>query len=311
MSRQYGRVAQLLVGANDGTGLDLSKLRVAFRARNATVATPKEALIRVFNLKEDTARRMREEFTQVSLSAGYEDPGPSLIFRGQIAIVREARDGPDTYVEMLAQDGDQGHNYGVVNKTLAAGWTADNMLDALLEALKPYGIVAGYHPPFLNTQGQRGYAMYGMVSQYLKVLADSQACEWSITDGRLDFIPRKGVLPGTVPRLTSANGLLGVPNQTQDGIVVKCLLRPEIRAGGQIQIDNASIATAQLNSSAFVSAEVPPFFAGLDTDGFYKVIACTHSGDNRGPDWVTEMVCIARDGTAPLGGTQLDAVPDG
>lgn len=311
MSRQFGRVVSLKIGDDAGVALDLSSLRVSFQVRNATTATPKEATIRVYNLSPETEERISEEFTQVELMAGYEDPGPSMIFQGEIAIVHQNRRGTTTYIELVCQDSDKAINYGVVNTTLAAGWTPDDVYKTLLDSLAAYGVSAGYKPEFTTEAGLRGYTMYGMTSAYLTVLAKQQGCEWIIEDKKLAFIPAKGAIPGTTPVLNALSGLLGVPEQTVDGVIATCLLRPEIKTGTIIQIDNAAIATAKLNESAYKSAEVPPFFAGTDKDGFYKALCVTHVGDNRGEDWLTDMVCIAVDGTAPIGGPTLDAVPSG
>ncbi len=44
----------------------------------------------------------------------------------------------------------------MVNTTLAAGWTFQDMYEAILKVLKPYGIVAGYAPPFPGIKNPRG-----------------------------------------------------------------------------------------------------------------------------------------------------------
>lgn len=311
MSRQFGRVAKLVVGPDSGEGsLDVSQLRITFEVKNATVSSPKTGTFRIYNLKPETAQRFNNEFTRVQFSAGYEDPGAQQIFVGEIAIVRQSRRDVDTYVEIVCQDGDKAYNYGTISDSLSAGYTPDDVYASLLKALKAYGIVAGNKPTFTTEAGQRGYVLYGMVHAYLSVLATSQNCDWYIEDGKLNFVPKKDTLPGAVPVLTSASGLLGVPEQTVDGISATCLLNPAIKAGSKIQIDNASIATSQLNGSAYLGTDVP-FFAGTDKDGFYKALCVTHSGDTRGDDWTTELICIAVDGTAPVGGPTLDAVPDG
>lgn len=310
MSRQFGRVASLIAGADSGVALDVSALRIVFEVKNATVSTPKTGTFRIYNLSQQTVQRFKSEFTRVRFSAGYADPGPQLLFDGEIAIIHESRMGVNTFIDLICQDGDKAYNYGTISDSLAAGWTPDDVYAALLKALQPYGITAGNKPTFTTEAGQRGYVLYGMVKAYLSTLADSQHCDWYIEDGKLEFVPKTETRPGDVPVLTSATGLLSVPEQTVDGIVATCLLNPVIRAGGKVQMDNASIATAQLNASAYLGIDVP-FYAGLDKDGFYKAVCVTHSGDTRGDDWTTNLICIAVDGTAPVGGPTLDAVPDG
>lgn len=312
MSRQFGRLAQLIAGPDDGSNaLDVSQLRIVFTVQNATTSTPKQGTFRIYNLKPETVVRFKKEFTQVVFSVGYEDTGLQRIFTGDIAIVRASRRDVDTYVEIVCQDGDKAYNYGTVVSTLAAGWTPDDVYKVLLKALEPYGITQGYKPDFTQEAGQRGFSIYGMVSANLAILATNQACDWFIEDGKLNFVPKKGILPGTVPVLNASSGLLGVPELTVDGITATCLLRPEIKSGTVVQIDNAAIASAQVNQSGFTGTDFP-FFPDASADGFYKALCVTHTGDTRGDDWTTDLICIAYDSTqGPVGGPTIDAVPDG
>ncbi|MBR7552500.1 hypothetical protein KC220_28570, partial [Mycobacterium tuberculosis] len=53
------------------------------------------------------------------------------------------------------------------------------------------------------------------------------------------------------------------------------------------------------------------YFPSLDDDGFYKVYAMSQSGDTRGQDFYTEMICAGVNGTAPLTSTYTNAVTSG
>jgi hypothetical protein len=44
--------------------------------------------------------------------------------------------------------------------------------------------------------------------------------------------------------LTADTRLIGMPTQTMDGIMVKCLLNPLLLVNGRIKLDNASIQLA-------------------------------------------------------------------
>lgn len=313
MTKQFGRVISLKVGTDAGDGLDLSQLRVTFEVRNATINTPKYALIRVYNLAPEKMALIINEFTQIILGAGYEDPGPSTIFEGQIIMTRRGRNDTDTFIEISAQDGDKAHNYGVVNTTLAAGWTWDDVYSELLKALGQYGITAGNKPDFSKEKGLRGKQLSGGVSGYLSALANNQNCDWFIEDNKLVFLRKDAALSGEVPYLNSSNGLLNVPDQTVDGVIATCLLRPQIRAGMMIKIDNAqlrdgSTSQVKVNQDAFASNEYV-YIPDTSADGSYKAVCVTHIGDTRGDDWITEIVCVNL-ADAPITGITLEAVPD-
>jgi hypothetical protein len=317
MTEQYLRTIKLIVGgsqapgiaANPNAAIDLSQLHITFEVRNATTQSLKFAKIMIYNLADETANSIQNEFTRVELSAGYGDDA-GMIFQGQIAIVKRGKlNATDTFVEITAQDGDAAYNFAVSNRTLAKGWTAEHLYDALLQDMAPYGITAGYKPPFTSSAASRGKACYGMVRDYLRDLADQQGCEWNIEDGRLNFVPLTSYVPGQAIVLTSDTGMIGTPTQTTGGIEVRSLLNSLIKAGGQIVIDNSSLSTMTIKNQ--ITGQAPQLVAGKDKEGHYKALCVSHRGDTRGQDWYTYMICLAVDPTAaiPLGGPTLLAVP--
>jgi hypothetical protein len=113
MSELFGRKCSLIVGDTAGNGLELSALRVTFTVNKADNQSPAHAIIRVYNLSDDTARTVQKEFTRVALQAGYEgDYG--LIFSGTVSQVRKGRENPtDTFLEIVATDGDEAYNFAL------------------------------------------------------------------------------------------------------------------------------------------------------------------------------------------------------
>lgn len=315
MTQQYLRAVKLLVGGSSAPGaatnpnaaIDLSALRIRFQVRNTTAQTLKRAEIRIWNLSDDTARTIQNEFTRVELSAGYGDD-MGLIFQGQIAQIMVGKENAtDTYVDIFAQDGDAAYNFSVSNRTLAKGWTPNQLHDALLQDLAAYGITEGYTPTFTSTAGVRGKACYGMTRDYLRDLATQQGCEWSIEDGKLNFVPLTSYTPGQAVVLNSGTGMIGTPKMTIQGLVVRSLLNSNIKSGGQIKIDNASMASLKINIP-YAGLDVAP---GTDADGAYTSRVVQHTGDTRGQEWYTDMICVAVDGTAPASGPTIVDVPNG
>lgn len=315
MTEQYLRKVRLIVGGTNApgvaldpdAGIDLSELHIQFQVKNTTAQVPKRAQIRIYNLNQDTARKIQNEFTRVELSAGYGDD-IGLIFKGEICYIRNGRESAtDTFVEIFAQDSDAAYNFASTNRSLAKGWTPDQLHDALLQDLSPYGVTAGYKPTFTDSAASRGLACYGMTRDLLRDLADQQGCEWSIEDGRLNFVKLSSFIPGEAVVLTAATGMIGTPEQTIQGLVVRCLLNSRIKSGGQVKIDNASISTLTIRTP-YTGAEFVP---SADADGSYTSRVVQHVGDTRGQEWYTMMICVAVDGTAPASGPTLLDVPNG
>jgi hypothetical protein len=303
MSAQYLRFCSLVVGDPSGNGIELSALRVKFVIDKSDTQSPASATIRVYNLSDNTAKQIQNEFTHVFLQAGY-DGNHALIFNGTMRQKREGRENQtDTFLEIIAQDGDAGYNFSVVNTTLAAGWNQASLHGQLMQAFSPFGITQGYTPEFGGPSMPRAKVCYGMTRDYMRTLADSAGTSWSIADGALHMIPIASTLPGAAIVLTSDSGLIGMPVQTISGIVVKSLLNPLIKYGGQIQLDNASIQTASFSVAYGAINQFP----SLDTDGFYKVYAVKMTGDTRGQEWYSDIICAAVNGTAPLAGPYVNA----
>jgi hypothetical protein len=307
MAQQYLRRVSLIVGDSAGNGLDLSDLHIRFSVWSATVQTPKHANIRIYNVSDATANTIRNEFTAVFLQAGY-DGSYGQIFGGTIKQMRKGRESAtDTFVDILAADSDEAYNWAVVNTTLAAGWTQTDYHKALLQTMASYGVKAGYTPEFSDKALPRGKVLFGMTRDNMRALAGAAGSQWTVQDGQLHIVPTDAVMPGDAIVLTAQTGMIGIPTQTVDGIVVRSLLNPNIQPGRRLQLDNASIQQAQFGADYTAINNYP----SLDADGFYKVYAVSQTGDTRGTNFYSEMICAAVNGTAPLTSTYTNAVVNG
>lgn len=95
------------------------------------------------------------------------------------------------------------------------------------------------------------------------------------------------------------------------GVNVKCLINPNIRLNGLIQLDQTSIYRAQLSgeqvkqsgpiivdnvngnqvTTGLAQRQNP---ASIATDGVYLVRFIIYRGDTRGQEWYMDMACEAR-----------------
>lgn len=294
---QYLRSCKLIVSTAGGDGLDLSNLHIKFAVKKADAQTPNTAEIRVYNVSESTVARIRKEFARVILQAGYES-NFGVIFDGNIKQVRFGREnGTDTYIDIAAGDGDDAYNFAVVNTTLAAGAKQSDQIAAAGAQMSGRGIKTGY---IADTGGQRlarGKVMYGMARDYMRQSAEASDTSWSIQDGKLQFVSATGVLPGQAIVLNSKTGLVGQPEQTNDGIKARCLLNPTLKIGGRVQINEKDVAEAKLQDTTKDAQVNRP--ADIAADGSYRLLVVEHTGDTRGNDWYSDLICLDVDATAP------------
>ncbi|MBU66445.1 MAG: hypothetical protein CL858_13485 [Cupriavidus sp.] len=309
---QFGRKVSLIIGRDAGSAIDLSDLRIVFDIRRGDTQTPNSARVRVYNLSENTKQRIEYEYTRIVLQAGYQG-NYGIIFDGTIKQVRRGRDSQtDTYLDITAADGDSAYNFAVINTTLAAGSTVSDHLAAACTAMNPYGVTQGYTPPLPTNPLPRGKVMFGMVRDFLAKTARTAQTVWSIQDGKVINIPETSYMPGDIPVITSETGMVGLPEQTQNGITIKMLLNPNVKIGALIRIDNRSVQ--QRERSLAVKQQAGEGFTAegndLQDDGYYYVMVASHSGDTRGNAFYTEVICLAADATAGVQNfTEQQVVP--
>jgi hypothetical protein len=308
VSQLYPRKLGLIVTAST-TGLDLSEMRVRFdTVQQSGAEAPGQATIRVSNLSDATAKSIQSEFQAVELQAGYQNGPFARIFAGTLKQVKRGREMSqngvvDSYVEMIAADGDQAYNFAVCNASLAAGSTAKQRVDALGPSLSANGVTLGDTSIFDGSdprQLARGKAIVGLARDTLSDVCGTAGVEWFIEGGKVVFVPVAGYRAGQAPVLNSRTGLIGVPEQTAGGINLRCLLNPLIILRGTVQVDNAAINTTAILRQGLTYTDIA-FATSLSSDGLYTPIQVEHHGDSRGNDWHTDIIALPVGPSSPAG----------
>lgn len=302
---QYGRdfkllvISDLFVTVNPGQTLDLSDFRVKFSIKRTNMQTPNVADIKIYNLSLATALQIQRQFTRVVLQAGYVGQ-TGVIFAGnikQIIIGRES--GTETFVQLLASDGDLAYNFAIVSTSIPDGTTLQNDINSCIAAMTKLGTSAGGNSTVVNTQKRaRGKVLHGNAKNYLRNAAVSLGYNWSIQSEKVVFIPITGYLPGQALVLNETNGMIGSPQQTLQGVNVKCLLNPNIQIGTKVQLNNQQVQQLAINLQTPGTPEGIP--APLTTDGIYFVAVAEFTGDTRGVEWYSSLIMYYIDPSLPI-----------
>jgi len=295
MTRQWIRDFGLSIETDSGS-IDVSELRGRFKVRYATVQSPNAAEIIVTNMKEETAQKFKKEGRKVTLTAGYQD-GYAIIFSGNIIQVRIGRENPvDTYVAIIAQDGDRAYNFATMSKTLAAGSTFKDQVDAVLEAMKPYGVTKGFIGDLGSQKMPGPRVLFGMARDVMREIATSTGAAWTIENGKLDVVKANETKPGDAIVLNSQTGMIGRPVQVVDGVIARMLLNTRVKSNMLLKIDEKSIDAAAFSPEYLAGANNANLATGIAADGLYKIVVVEHHGDSRGNPWYTEVVAQRADG---------------
>lgn len=302
---QYLRRASLML-VDGEKALDLSEMHFRFKTSQQDEESPNNCMIRVYNLTEDTVKRIRGEYSRVVLQAGYQEAAFGVIFDGTIRQYRQGKepDNISTYLDILAADGDLAYNFSTISTTVYAGTTAGERVAAVVQSMAPQGVTAGQLLiPSTGGVLPRGKVLFGMARAILRAETQTQGATWNINNGQVNVIPLDGYLPSEAVVLTDQSGLIGRVEQTEDGMRCTALLNPKLIVGGLVKIDNASIN----KTSAAAGQELPTGqlaynrYAGVQllaseaADGLYRIYVAEFVGDTRGEDWYTELVCLSID----------------
>ncbi len=300
---QYIRKITLLVSNSSGSAVDLSQFRIKFSVKQATSQTPNSADIRVYNLSKEAAIAIASQGNRVILQAGY-NSNFGEIFVGNIKQVILGRETPtETFIDIIAGDGDIAYNHAVVVTSLAKGSDQNDEIKACLDQTKKFGVMGGAQSTVTSTvKRPRGKVMFGNARNFLRGVAKTTQCSWSIQNEQVQFVPNTGYLPGQAVLITAKTGMIGTPQQTTEGVNVKALLNPFIRINGRIKLENSTIERIKIDLTLTPGKTTNTAFK-LPSDGLYLVIAAEHSGDTRGTEWYTSMICLIFDQTSniPIG----------
>jgi hypothetical protein len=262
---------------------------------------PPGANIRVYNLNQDNIKQIQQEYTKVTLQAGYVNGNYGAVFNGTIKMIRTGRlSAIDSYVDILAADGDEANRFAVGNVAVKSGWAQAGYAKALGQSMEQYGTK-------VNTDGLastggvvgiRGKTSWGLASAGLNNVARNNYGTYSIRDGEWKFTKLDGYADGEIVVLNSNTGMIGVPEATSEGVEVTCLLNPKIQLGGRVQINNADINQTTVKEPGYPTFGNRPYFASVTADGVYRALVVEHMGDTRGQEWYTTITALALDGNS-------------
>lgn len=298
MGQQYLRNVRVQIDGGktfnyDGSVNGGQGLRIRFDTQQKNASTPNVANILITNLTDASTQPAFHAGKQVTLSVGY-GQGIQTIFKGQVKQARNLReDVTDKVLALLCVDSGDARNYAVVNKSLSAGHTHMDRAQVAIDALKQLGVNQGYIAKDALSQIKfpRGFAAFGNAKDLLREIAFATKTTWSIQNGNVQILENDKGLPGGTIVLNARTGLVGLPEQTIQGVEGRCLFNGQIVPGSLIQIDQKSIQQGAF--SADYLGDLKNYnYSPIAADGIYKVWVVSHSGDTRGNEFYTSFIAV-------------------
>jgi baseplate hub protein gp41 len=319
-------ISQDVPNIPDPTGVSTADdgLRITFSVTQNRVHTPGRANIKVYNTRLDTPlATLAQQYNRVVLSVGYVSGYFGVIFDGAIAYFRRGREQNlvDTFLQIMAQAGDWALNGTVASQTFAAGTTETQVGQQMAAAMVANGVqLAGAVAGMATVALPRGQVHYGRATDIVRDLGGSLFVERN----QLRIYDPKNPIPGATVVLNSLTGLVGMPEQTDQGVELVALINPSVRIMGTVQVDQSSINQVAAGTGNIASQRQnegegffpvlngigpPGWFATTTADGLYTVYSIEYEGDSRGVPWYMKIICNAQGQALPPGSITLTNAP--
>jgi hypothetical protein len=310
-SRQWIRRLTVTIA---GQALKLDDMEAQFQVRQTDTQNPHWAYVRILNLSNGTMDSVFQKNAQVKVEGGYKGRF-GVIFDGNANQMRRGKlpNGVDKYLDVIATSGKQAYGFATVQESLDEGSTMRDVADKAIQSMQQHGVQPGSISERLAQKTHpRPVTLYGMSRDILRYVAEATNTAWHIHNNQLNIVDNDGYLPGGMIEANANTGMVGLPEQTLDGIVIKMLLNPDARPGQAIHVDASSIQQmfVQQGYAGTEEAILGPFetriplpfgqpgqgtLPKIAQDGIYKIVRVDHDGDMEGLEWYTTITALAPD----------------
>lgn len=230
---------------------------------------------------------------EVVLSAGYLNGNYGVIWDGYVLQpLFEIENQTDFKITLhcvvgLNEDARNVLNGGI-GTAFATNVTQQNVVESMAaNAYYPISTTANSFPDSLSqVKLPRGKVVFGRPGKYLSEIARQANVNWWL--GSLGILNMKSftnnLSPSPIIQYTPQTGLIGTPQQTQNGATFRLLMDPRVAVKNppiQVNINNA--VTRQLLKQV---GDLPTL---LSQDGTYVVVGVRYRGDSRGNEWYADV----------------------
>ncbi len=242
-----------------------------------------------YNLNSETAQVIIKEGYEVIVSAGYDKGAYGQLFKGKVfQPLWERENVTDFKVTlrcMVGRDLTSQNFVNFTNKRLATQREiVANMAKAAYNPI-PLGVVTDNLP---KAKLPRAYVAFGDPRDTLNNVARGNNSQWFISDRGLELGNMTEVPSDVALVYTPSTGLVGTPQQTEEGVNFRVLLDPRLK----VKYPPMQVKIDQTQTRQIKRAVGDNVFTVLDRDGMYLVGGLKHYGDTRGNDWYSEVVGI-------------------
>jgi hypothetical protein len=312
----------LITDKNDKEALNMSDLHCTFEVHKRPAQGGSYAVINIYNLTDETEKKLIQEADRVILEAGYHgtisanpnegilnnlenEPGDEVsyygkIFDGKVIYPSRHKENNTDYILTLACiDGDQPLHFNYIAKSVNRGLNQRRIVETACNEGKVKMPITKVSDGLSEQVLPRGKVFFGKPTDYIDNVCRGNNAIYYVEDGAVNVYKLTDVAKDEALVISPETGLIGTPSQTTDGVKFTILLNPSIHIETRIKIANSEInEQTQLPGQA----QRP-----LDDEWIYQCIELTHRGDTRGNTWYTDIVGVSRYGKDSLAAMLMNA----
>lgn len=288
----YGRKYRIMVFDNNNIGYDVSDLRVVFNVTKSLTLDGTTGTVTIYNLNTAVENDIIQNCVRVTIEAGYEGLF-GLIYDGDvIQAIRGVENGVDYYVTLISMQCERFLNGGFVSYTIARGQTMRDEVKKVCDVSVNAVDVGAISSSLNQHKFIRGKAVFGKSIDVLSQTARTTNTQLYFNNGKVNLTSVTDLNKDDIIFLDSSSGLIGSPQQSDYYVNFQCLLNPRIECDKLVKIPNEQIL--EMEYSTGTNAVYM-----LDTEGIYRIIKATYTGDTRGQDWYIDCTATSQAGTLP------------
>lgn len=231
-------------------GVVIKDLKIDFVVNKSTSKSANTCKVSIYNLRDETTKKIIDADTNLILKAGYEDEGGAKnIFFGAVSATFDTREGVDRILKIEALDGIK----EIKSKTFSKGYTAGTKIKQIVNDLTT---VIGLPVRNINTLPDLAYANAFSYAGYalngLAIILGYAKRFYSIQNNELVILAENETFIQTGLMLSEDTGLLGAPTEIRDSSKdeidttpqkwgFKCLLYPDLIPGGLVSLQSKKV----------------------------------------------------------------------
>lgn len=287
---QFGIKWQLTISTTDGQQIVAGYnswlpegLQITFDTYQTTQAAFWYADIAIYNLNDPTTQVVLKQGMTVKLEAGYQVGPFGTIFEGTLfQPMWEREDGIDYKLTLHCLVGLVEETNNFVSLSVANGLSQRDLVARM--ASNCIFKLNSSNVNFPQEQvSSRGEVIFGQPGQVFKDLAEFNGINYwasSYAANIRQLLPQQTGIPTL--QYSPQTGLIGTPQQTQDGVDIRVLLDPRATLATQYQLSPDTV----IRQLPRTQGSYPTI---LDQNGLYVIAGVRHIGDSRGNTWDTEI----------------------